>query len=408
MPKTKPANQGAKPGRDFLVSPSAQRVEADVPRLEVPRDEDDWRYAQSFDVDDEGAAAFYRTFGFVVFRGVLDEAETEASRQDILSYVQSICPDFRADDTATWTAWKSKVFGTPNVGDSSAIWRKQLVRNRHHPRVAAGFATALGCEAPSLLCNHDRWAFYRLGERTRRNVHLDINPWQHYAHEGARVRAAFAAADFRSHEALFKQNNCITRALGPHAQGTLALSDNQAEDAGFLCVPGSHAVFDEWVEALGPEPAHESGFRYDYADHSHLPKRAGRRAVTQNASPNKLVPVLRRHAPSPSALVPTAALSRLPTTTATGASKSPIFTLKTSHAASGDTLIQLQINLTTGFSKEVLAALKRLVNGYSVSPAKLIMDDVDDESMDMDELVFRPNPVERLELSNSDYVESAH
>ena len=31
------------------------------------------------------------------------------------------------------------------------------------------------------------------------------------------------------------------------------------------------------------------------------------------------------------------------------------------------------------------------------------MDD-DDESMDMDE--FRPNPVERLELSNSDYVES--
>ena len=40
-----------------------------------------------------------------------------------------------------------------------------------------------------------------------------------------------------------------------------------------------------------------------------------------------------------------------------------------------------------------------------MSPAKLIMDD-DDESMDMDELVFRPNPVERLELSNSDDEES--
>ena len=48
----------------------------------------------------------------------------------------------------------------------------------------------------------------------------------------------------------------------------------------------------------------------------------------------------------------------------------------------------------------MLAALKRLVNGYSVSPAKLIMDDDDDQSVDMDELVFRPNPVERLELSN--------
>ena len=38
---------------------------------------------------------------------------------------------------------------------------------------------------------------------------------------------------------------------------------------------------------------------------------------------------------------------------------------------------------------------------HSVSPAKLIMDD-DDGSVDMDELVFRPNPVERLEISNSD------
>ena len=57
-----------------------------------------------------------------------------------------------------------------------------------------------------------------------------------------------------------------------------------------------------------------------------------------------------------------------------------------------------------GRQKEVLAALKRLVNGYSVSPAKLIMDD-DDGSVDMDELVFRPNLVERLELSHSDDVE---
>ena len=55
-----------------------------------------------------------------------------------------------------------------------------------------------------------------------------------------------------------------------------------------------------------------------------------------------------------------------------------------------------------GRQKEVLAALKRLVNGYSVSPAKLIMDDDDEESVDMDELVFRPNPEGGLELSNSD------
>ena len=66
-----------------------------------------------------------------------------------------------------------------------------------------------------------------------------------------------------------------------------------------------------------------------------------------------------------------------------------------------------------GWQKEVLAALKRLVNGYSVSPAKLIMDDDDQsknnnlfdmhQSMPMDELVFRPNPeARRLDLSHSD------
>ena len=35
---------------------------------------------------------------------------------------------------------------------------------------------------------------------------------------------------------------------------------------------------------------------------------------------------------------------------------------------------------------------------------KLIMDDDDDQSVDMDELVFRPNPERGLELSNSDDV----
>ena len=55
-----------------------------------------------------------------------------------------------------------------------------------------------------------------------------------------------------------------------------------------------------------------------------------------------------------------------------------------------------------GRQKEVLAALKRLVNGDSVSPSKLIMDDDDEQSVDMEELMFRPNPEGGLELSNSD------
>ena len=52
---------------------------------------------------------------------------------------------------------------------------------------------------------------------------------------------------------------------------------------------------------------------------------------------------------------------------------------------------------------QALAALKRLVNGYSVLPAKLIVWTTTTRVWDMDKLVFRPNP-ERLglELSHSD------
>ena len=59
-----------------------------------------------------------------------------------------------------------------------------------------------------------------------------------------------------------------------------------------------------------------------------------------------------------------------------------------------------------GRQKEGLAALKRRVNGYSVSPAKLIMDDDDEQSVvrghGRARHVFRPNPEGGRELSNSD------
>ena len=69
------------------------------------------------------------------------------------------------------------------------------------------------------------------------------------------------------------------------------------------------------------------------------------------------------------------------------------------HAVAG--LILLAVALYKLWQRSSSPQYARIVNGYSVSPAKLIMDD-DDESVDMDELVFRPNPVERLEISNSD------
>ena len=55
-----------------------------------------------------------------------------------------------------------------------------------------------------------------------------------------------------------------------------------------------------------------------------------------------------------------------------------------------------------GRQKEVLAALKRLVNGYSVSPAKLIMDADDERGHGRARVPTHPE--RGLELSNSDDV----
>ena len=259
---------------------AAAAIEASVPFLEVPRDDEDWRFAKSFAPigEEDEARAHLAQYGFAVFGDVLTQEETAASRREILNYIEGVCSGFRADDESTWGHWRSQQFGMPPP-DPKAFWQPQLEANRCHPHVSAAYAQLLRCEPETLRCSHDRWALYIRGIRSRRNVHLDVNPWQYEHATGAiaarRAEYAYAGAD----ELYGGHDNLVSREHGPHLQGTITLADNLEEDAGFVCVPGTHAVFERWVGALQPDAG---GPRYDFPDHSsyhtmaqRVPVRAG-------------------------------------------------------------------------------------------------------------------------------------
>ena len=271
-------------GHEGAVPAAALAVEASVPYLEVPREEEDWRYTQSFAPDGANVAearAFFEQYGFCVFRDVLTPDETAASCREVLSYAARSSEGFDPAVPSTWRAWRSKTFGMP-PNDATAWWQPQLARNRRHPRVAACFATLMRVAPETLRCNHDRWALYHLGVRTRRNVHLDISPWEFSDNSSGVVELDLGYKD--EHDLLggAETNRMASAANGPHLQGTIALAPNMEHDAGFLCVPGSHRAFDAWVRALGPAPSGGTGPRYDYPAHApytrlaqRVPVRAG-------------------------------------------------------------------------------------------------------------------------------------
>lgn len=269
-------------GKPKAQPESALSVEAAVPYLEVPRD-DEYRFAQSYaPVGEEVAArAFFEEYGFCVFRDVLTPQETEATRHEILRYIERQAAGFDPTDDSTWGEWKSKQFGMPGM-DPAAWWQPQLARNRRHPHVAAGFAQLLGCAPASLRCNHDRWALYRLGVKTRRNIHLDINP-RAYVHCHAAVSAERAQNAYAVADDLFagRETNLVSAAEGPHLQGTITMLPNLEHDAGFLCVPGSHRYFDAWAERLGAEA--EEPLRHSYPEHSPLYEKAQRVPVAEGS-----------------------------------------------------------------------------------------------------------------------------
>ena len=187
------------------------------------------------DDDDDAAMAFFRRYGFVVYRDVLSKDECEATRAEIWNHLERVqfpptpgasrC--LSRHDRTTWDLMDN--VATYGLAPDPAVFTRQLVRNRQNPRVLACLAAVLRRETiydsppastsehscvPSeltpaclreVIVSQDRWCVYRptvnvpvgVGDgttdkpewRTRPNVHLDLHPWNFNARDGADVRA---------------------------------------------------------------------------------------------------------------------------------------------------------------------------------------------------------------------------
>ena len=276
--------------------------------------------------DDAAALAFFRRYGFVVYRDVLTREECAATRAEIWDYLERVqfppAPGasraLSRHDVTTWDLMDNK--DTYGLAPEPSVFTRQCVRNRQNPRVVACLAKVLtredddvvhgdaaGDPSPSdaaplreealreVIVSQDRWCVYRptvnvrtrrdaidgtdgvdgtagdtAGDtagasstddafclldkpqwRTRPNVHLDLHPWNFAAPGDVLPTEDLAFDTLRDFS---RETNAVSSATGPHCQGVVALLDNRAEDGGTVLVPGFHAAFARWVDALG-DPA---------------------------------------------------------------------------------------------------------------------------------------------------------
>ena len=137
------------------------------------------------------------------------------------------------------TLWRS----TPR---QRSVFSPAIVANRCNARVFGAFGLVYGHS--DVVSNHDRWLVFRptaqdASWKTRRGVHLDMNPWKW---------SSDATFDADSMIRLVEENNIGSRSLGLRCQGVLNLCDNLDADGGLQIVPGFHRHFDEWAKSLGP------------------------------------------------------------------------------------------------------------------------------------------------------------
>ena len=135
------------------------------------------------------------------------------------------------------------------------------------------------------ICHHEcsrlhvsRWCIYppTHGSEQRQTenppVHLDICPWTYYpdAKGGSRRHDPETDPDrlrydgdtrIRQLKDWRAEINCVRGEYGPHAQGVLALTDNEEDDGGTVVVPGFHRVFKNWQAALGSWESNRMGQR---------------------------------------------------------------------------------------------------------------------------------------------------
>ncbi|CAJ1961445.1 unnamed protein product [Cylindrotheca closterium] len=244
---------------------------------EIPLEEDDARYSQSFAVDEatsETVQDFFEAFGFVVFRDVISSDECSQTIDSMWSHLEKITPSLERENGATWDLGFSS-FGSPKDNSSEVVFEPFMLRLRQHPLVVQCFASIL--KSTEIICSHDRWLMHRPTKvrngvfrsdwATKPNVHLDLNPPEfvdnmYYSEIMHRLdRLDYAS---RKNRAFLSENNDVHQLFGRVVQGILNLDDLPCDEngGGTLLIPGSHRCFDKWAKSISRDKLGCSSYRF--------------------------------------------------------------------------------------------------------------------------------------------------
>ncbi|KAL0477205.1 ectD [Acrasis kona] len=233
-----------------------------IPRLNVPRDDDDYNYTKSFFVNDtEQIKDFFNEYGFVVVRNVLSQQDCDNTVTEIFDILESDA-GWQRDDMTTWNQWPTN--GMPQFGSPSRppVFSSQFLKNRINPNVHKVFSTLLQDE--DLIVNHDRCCLYRptlnvptstgvvpsmKKWKTLANLHLDMSPSNYLSNNSDTIIDNYLSQlRYRNVGNFITENNQVGASSGTQLQGVINLVDNHEQDGGFQVVPGFHKIFDKYFE----------------------------------------------------------------------------------------------------------------------------------------------------------------
>ena len=242
----------------------------ELPYIEVPKDENDSRYAKSFNIcndnDINNAISFIKEYGYVVISNVYNSKECEETRDEMWSIIENqsittndnnIINQLNRDDPKTWSAFKSA--GKYGLGSRGPCFNKTLIKNRQNPLLIKALSSIVDVPINDLMVSHDRYTIYRatklaeneiesqLFSTGSRNVHLDVNPWW-WDESSNDVVEGVESINYDDPKDFIKENNLVVKNMGQHIQCVLNFADNHEDDGGTMIVPGFHKYYKQWIE----------------------------------------------------------------------------------------------------------------------------------------------------------------
>lgn len=252
-----------------MGDPAGENSATMPPFLEIPVDEEDFRYSQSFDpfCEKEMADAkdFFDLYGFCILRNVVSQDECQDTIDDMLALLKEQNPNIDLDDMQSWATALSS-FGCPKGVNS--LFRPSLLRLRQNPKIINAFAAILG--TPELIVSHDRWLLHRpplsaSAPLTKRNIHLDMNPWE-YQNDAARLQVMSRLSKLqysKSDRSYIAENNDVHSSMGQSIQAIINLRDiEERSNGGTILIPGSHKTFASWLKECAGEKTKSGPMQY--------------------------------------------------------------------------------------------------------------------------------------------------